>query len=90
VITLFELPCTDGPYIFALGYLSSLSKITILPYLLYYNFLFVLPLLVITILIYAGFASIEKAAAWKERNLRILNLITGLLMIGLGIWVIIS
>ncbi len=90
VITVFELPCTGGPYFFALGYLSSLPKISILGYLLYYNFIFILPLIIITFLIYYGFVSIEKAAKWKERNYRILNLAIGILMIALGIWVIFS
>lgn len=90
IITIIELPCTGGPYIFAIGYLSSLSKVAILSYLIYYNIIFVLPLVVITLLIYFGFVSIEKTSKWKERNYRILNLITGLLMIGLGIWVLLS
>jgi len=90
IITVFELPCTGGPYIFALGCLSSLPKIPLLGYLLYYNFIFILPLIIITFLIYYGFVSIERAAKWKERNYRILNLAIGILMIALGIWVILT
>ncbi len=90
VVTFFELPCTGGPYIFALGYMASFPKVSIIPLLLYYNFLFILPLLVLTLLIYFGFSTIEKATAWKEKNIRILNLIAGLLMLGLGIWVLLN
>ncbi len=90
LITLVELPCTGGPYLFTLGYLSTQPKIAVLPYLLYYNVLFVLPLLVVIGLIYWGFTSIEKTARWKEQNARILNFIAGLLMIGLGIWVLVA
>lgn len=90
IITLFELPCTGGPYIFCLGYLASFPKISLIPLLLYYNLIFVLPLVIITCLIYFGYSSVEKATAWKDRNLRILNLIVGLVMVGLGIWVILS
>jgi cytochrome c biogenesis protein CcdA len=91
VVTAFELPCTGGPYFFVLGLLAhnySLSQI--LPILLYYNLIFVLPLLLITTLIYFGYSSVEKTTAWKDRNLRLLHLIAGLIMLSLGIWVFLS
>jgi cytochrome c biogenesis protein CcdA len=90
VVIFFELPCTGGPYLFTLGYLAGLSKISIIPILLYYNLIFVLPLLIITALIYFGYSNIEKTTAWKEKNIRILHLIAGIIMLGLGIWVILS
>jgi len=91
VVTLFELPCTGGPYFFVLGLLShNFGWFQIIPILLYYNFIFILPLLVLTPLIYFGFAKAEKINAWKDRNLRILHLIAGLIMIILGVWVIIN
>jgi len=87
-VTAFELPCTGGPYFFVVGLLSNqLSMLQILPILLYYNLIFVSPLLLLTILIYFGYASIERAIDWKERNLRLLHLVAGLLMLGLGVWV---
>jgi len=90
IIIFFELPCTGGPYLFTLGYLASFPKTSLIPILLYYNLIFVLPLLIITILIYFGYSSIEKMTAWKDRNIRILHLISGLIMLGLGIWVILN
>lgn len=88
VVTLFELPCTGGPYLFVLGLLSHrLSRLEIVPLLLYYNLVFVSPLIFLTLGIYFGYASVEKAIDWKERNLRLLHLLAGLLMLGLGIWV---
>jgi cytochrome c biogenesis protein CcdA len=90
-VTAFELPCTGGPYLFVLGLLSqSMSRLEIIPLLLYYNLIFVSPLIFLTILIYFGYASIEKAIDWKERNLRLLHLLAGLLMLGLGVWVFTS
>jgi len=87
-VTAFELPCTGGPYLFVLGLLShSLSRLDIIPLLLYYNLVFVSPLILLTILIYLGYASVEWAIDWKERNLRLLHLVAGLLMLGLGVWV---
>ena len=91
LVTLFELPCTGGPYVFVLGLLSHrLSMVETIPLLLYYNLVFVSPLIILTALIYFGYASVERAIDWKERNLRLLHLIAGLLMLGLGVWVFIN
>ncbi len=90
-VTAFELPCTGGPYFFVLGLLSQqLSLVQILPLLLYYNLIFVSPLILLTILIYLGYATVERAIDWKERNLRLLHLVAGLLMLGLGVWVFLN
>lgn len=87
LVTLFELPCTGGPYLFTVSLLSKydnwlLSLLT----LLYYNIIFVAPLLLIVGLVYWGTTSIEKATAWKNRNFKLLHLLVGLLMTGLGVW----
>jgi len=88
LVTLFELPCTGGPYLFVLGLLShSLSRLETISLLLYYNLIFVSPLIILTIAIYFGYATVEKMIDWKERNLRLLHLVAGLLMLGLGVWV---
>ena len=88
VVTLFELPCTGGPYIFVLGLLSqNLSWVKIIPILLYYNLIFVLPLIILSGLIYFGYSSVEGTHAWKERNIRLLHLVAGIIMVILGIWV---
>jgi len=55
IVTLFLLPCTIGPYIVASGLLSELGTLGALPWLLYYNLLFVIPMLIIVGLIYFGF-----------------------------------
>ncbi|MFH1916327.1 MAG: cytochrome c biogenesis protein CcdA [Nanoarchaeota archaeon] len=88
-VCLFELPCTGGPYIFILGLLAErTTMISALPILLIYNVFFVLPLLLLTFGIYFGFANVEKATAWKDKNLRILHLIAGIVMLVLGILVV--
>lgn len=43
------------------------------------------PLLFITALLYAGFSNVEKATAWKDRNICLLHLVGGVIMLGLGI-----
>lgn len=91
VVTLFELPCTGGPYLFVLGFLcQDFDWYRIIPILLYYNLIFVLPLIIMTILIYFGISTTEKADKWKEKNIRLLHLIAGVVMVALGVWVFIS
>ncbi len=91
LVTLFELPCTGGPYVFVLGLLSqNKSWVQIIPILLFYNFVFILPLLALSILIYFGYSTVEKANLWKERNMQVLHLVAGIIMVVLGVWVYFS
>jgi len=85
-VCLFELPCTGGPYFFTLGLLANqMTTEQVLPILAIYNFLFVLPLLLIVLALHYGWATVEKANTFKEQNLRNLHLVAGLLMLLLGI-----
>ena len=86
VVCLFELPCTGGPYIVILGLLAEkMTLVSSIPLLLLYNVFFVLPLLVLTLAIYFGFSNVESTAKWKDKNIRILHLIAGIVMLTLGI-----
>ncbi len=87
LVTLFLLPCTIGPYIVASGLLSELGIIKSLPWLIYYNLLFILPMIFIIGLVYYGFSKVEEISGWKERNIRQLHLIAGslLFLVGLGL-----
>lgn len=73
------LPCSSGPYVSAL-ILMSMSVIKIIV-LLYYNFIFILPMLGITLFVYFG-TTPEKVMEWRERNIRKLHLIAGVLLFG--------
>jgi len=84
-VTVFLLPCTIGPYVIAGGILSTLELIKTIPFLLLYNLVFILPMIVITLAIYVGFARVEDVNGWKDKNIRYLHLITGLIMIALGL-----
>jgi cytochrome c biogenesis protein CcdA len=85
VVTLFLLPCTIGPYIVASGLLSELGFLATIPWLLYYNLIFVLPMLAIVLLIYLGFTKVEEVSGWKERNIKRLHLIAGILLFLVGL-----
>jgi cytochrome c biogenesis protein CcdA len=54
IISAIELPCTGGPYFLALTLMSqyNLTQLEILGYLLLYNLIFVLPLILILVLFY--------------------------------------
>jgi len=84
-VTVFLLPCTIGPYVIAGGILSTLELIKTIPLLLLYNLIFVLPMVAITLIVYVGFAKIEDINGWKDKNIRYLHLITGLIIFVLGL-----
>lgn len=85
VVSIFLLPCTIGPYIVASGLLSKIGLLKSIPWLLYYNLLFILPMLIIVGLIYKSFAKINEISGWKEQNIRYLHLIAGILMFLVGL-----
>jgi cytochrome c biogenesis protein CcdA len=85
IVCLFELPCTGGPYIVILGLLAQkTTQMAAIPILLFYNLVFILPLLIITYLVFRGFTTIESADRWKQKNIRKLHLVAGIVMIALG------
>jgi len=83
-VTAFLLPCITGPYIVAGSLLSGLSVFDASLWLVFYNFVFVLPMLIITTIIFLGFTSLEKASEFRERNIKKLHLIAGLLLLLVG------
>lgn len=85
IITLFLTPCTMAPLLIATESLAQLGLIKALPWLLYFNFIIVIPLIIITLVIYKGFATAEDVSNWKERNVRILHLIAGILLFLVGV-----
>ena len=90
-VSLFLLPCTSGPYFTILWYLSSESKtITSLwyIYLIIYNLIFILPMLIITLLVTYNTAYVEKLQKIKDDKNWLIHLIVGLLMLSLWIYVI--
>lgn len=83
-----ELPCTGGPYLAITAYLAKHSfDLKALAYLAFYNFIFVLPLLVIVFAVYFG-TKIAAIQHWKQSSRKWMRLATGLLMIALGILLI--
>ena len=85
LVTIFLLPCTIGPYIIASGLLAELGFLGALPWLLYYNLLFVIPMIIIVGIIAYGFGKVEDISGWKERNIRRIYIVAGILLFLVGL-----
>jgi cytochrome c biogenesis protein CcdA len=84
LVGLCEFPCTGGPYLMILGLLHDQNSYAAgLGYLLLYNLIFVLPLVVI-LLLASNPALIEKVKAWKSAETKSMRLWSGIAMILLG------
>lgn len=88
IVSLFELPCTGGVYIAITGMLARQAfNIQAIELLALYNFIFVLPLLIIMLLAAFGLSS-DKIEAWRKKNRTWMRFFVGLGMVALGILMI--
>ncbi len=88
IVSSFLLPCTSGPYLVILGMLSQKAKIiSAISWLLFYNLIFILPMLLISFVVYKGMepGKLEKT---REKNLKFLHLAAGIIMLAMGIFII--
>ncbi|MBN1793247.1 hypothetical protein JW826_06200 [Candidatus Woesearchaeota archaeon] len=90
-VSLFELPCTGGPYIVILGLLAKeVTMSTGIWYLLLYNLVFISPLIILSLIIYKGLSTTEQLESIRQDKIRLLHLIAGLLMLGIATAMILS
>jgi len=89
-VTLFLMPCTMGPYLIVGNLLSGLDWLKVLPWLIFYNLIFILPMLVITLIVYFGMKRVEDVSGWKDKHIKTLHLIAGLVLVALGIAMLIG
>jgi len=82
-----ELPCTGGPYLAILVFLSQNFNLTALLWLILYNLIFIMPLVVILLMVYSGF-KIQNIKRWKQKNRAYMRLATGIILVLLG-WLLI-
>ncbi|MBI2063999.1 MAG: hypothetical protein HYT65_03355 [Candidatus Yanofskybacteria bacterium] len=79
-----EFPCTGGPYLAVLGLLhDSVTYLKGFGYLVFYNAVFVLPLVII-LSIASNQSVLEKVQAWQNQERKQERLIAGVLMAALG------
>ena len=80
-----EFPCTGGPYLMVLGLLHDQGTyIAGVGYLLLYNLIFILPLVII-LLIASDEVLLEKVRMWKKAETKHMRLWGGIAMVALGI-----
>lgn len=85
IVASVELPCTGGMYLAILTLMANtVSRNTAIMYLLIYNFIFVLPLIIITFLFVSGFEA-EKMQSYLDRHKRKSRMIMGLVLLAVGI-----
>lgn len=87
-VSLFELPCTGGPYFIITGMISrdglDLRNAGLLAL---YNIVFVLPLIIILLLGVFGLST-EKLESWRKKNRGGMRILIGLAMMVLGLLMI--
>lgn len=85
LVGLCEFPCTGGPYLMVLGLLhDQATYFTGVAYLILYNVIFILPL--VLILLFASDASLfARVQAWQERKRQAMRLGGGGAMVALGL-----
>ncbi len=92
LISLFLLPCTGGPYLTILSYLSSeswtITRAMGYIYLFIYNLIFITPFLLITLVVYFGIKDVSELKEYREYYTREIHLLVGILMLGLGIYLL--
>ncbi|MBS3067335.1 GAP family protein [Candidatus Micrarchaeota archaeon] len=82
-----ELPCTGGPYLAIILLLSQNFNFTAFLLLVFYNILFVLPLVLILLAVMLG-TKVTALAKWKQASRAHMRLAIGVILIILG-WLLI-
>lgn len=87
-VVLVELPCTGAPYFAVLALLAKGSYAQALPYLLLYNLIFILPLLVVIGIAYTGKGA--RMEEWRKKHRGFMRLAIGVFLVALGVYMIYS
>lgn len=84
LVSMVELPCTGGVYLAILGLIGNRMTLAEgIPYLLFYNLIFVLPLILILLLVFWG-GTPERMEAFRTGSSRWVRLVMGIVMVALG------
>jgi cytochrome c biogenesis protein CcdA/glutaredoxin len=83
-VSMVELPCTGGVYLAILGLLGDRMTLAEgIPYLLLYNLIFVLPLILILMIVVWG-GTPERMETFRTGSRRWVRLVMGIVMVALG------
>ena len=88
-VTLVETPCSLPLYVGTATVLSKagLSNLSVLLYFMYYNFLFVLPLIILLVLVFKGKKTVELSE-WRHINTKWMKLGLGVLILLFSFWLL--
>ena|SRR3989344_3118159 len=86
-VSAVELPCTGAPYLAIITLLSQYFDFSAFMLLILYNFIFVLPLIVILFLVVFG-VKLQYLKKWKQDARGYMRLFIGLLLVAMG-WLLI-
>ena len=91
VISILELACTGQVYLPTIIFVSSMPELRLraIFYLIIYNLLFILPLIVVFILAYYGTSS-KELTHFLQKHAAVVKIGLGILFFALGIWLILS
>ncbi len=86
LVSLFLLPCSSGPYIVILGLLAeTATRNHAMALLALYNLIFVLPLVIITMAVSAGYITTARAERWRTNRQSQFSLVSGAVMLTIGV-----
>ncbi len=78
--SLFLLPCSSGPYLAVLAIIAKGATAEYIGYLILYNIIFILPMLIVTLAIYFGYTTVENVGEAKDRYIRQIHLVSGIIL----------
>lgn len=82
--------CTGGIYISILGLMGrDMTVMAGLPYLVLYNLIFVLPLVLVTLLVAYGISP-DRAERWRTEHKRTVRIIIGVILVALGLVILLG
>jgi cytochrome c biogenesis protein CcdA len=86
VIAITEVVCTGQVYLPTIGYIMTLPKLKVhaFSYLVFYNVMFIIPLVGIFVAAFFGVTS-ERMSLVTKKHTGTVRLLTGILFIGLGV-----
>lgn len=91
VVTVLETPCSLPLYVGTATVLanSGLALPVVIGYFLYYNFLFVLPLLIVLVVVWRGKKLVE-VSEWEHKAERYMKLSLGILLLLVSGWLLLT
>ena len=91
LVTLLETPCSLPIYVGTATILSQsgMAFPLVMAYFLYYNFLFVLPLIIVLIVMWRGQRLVE-VKEWEHKAKRWMHLGLAVVLLGMGVWLVSS